>query len=463
MSRSKQSIGFHPRRSGAAGRHRASCAAVLALATALLAAACGSGTSGTASAAAPPAGYKPGVLDRQFAGTTIDVLLPPWGAMPSADLAQFTKQTGIKVDLQTLSWDSIHDKVATSESAGIAPADVTEVDWSWVGQFGAADWYTPLGAWLPSSLIQSSQVSAIFKYQGAQIAMPYNIDWRSSVINMTDFKKAGIDTAPTTWSQLISDAKRIKAKGIVQYPIGLPLSVTEGGATPWFALTKAEGGQVLTSADAPTFGSPSSAGGQALSFEATLYKDGLVPPGETSLTDVQTTSLFESGQVAFVMSQSPGDLAVMTTPSASKVAHDQIDFVPMPGPDGPAKATFGLPEGLGIPKQSTHKGAAAMFIAWWEQRSQLLTSYDNPNMGNLPPVTSVLKYLSADNKLVDGAEVLRILPTVKPLFPNGTPGWYPQFSTDVSTMIQSVVEGKEQVAAALSSLASQTRSLQSSG
>jgi multiple sugar transport system substrate-binding protein len=391
------------------------------------------------------------------------VLLPSWGAMPPADLAQFTKQTGIKVSLQTLAWDSIHDKVATSEPAGIAPADVTEVDWSWVGQFGAAGWYTSLASWLPASLIQSSQVSPIFKYQGAQIAMPYSIDFRASVINMTDFKKAGIDTAPATWSQLMSDAKRIKAKGIVQYPIGLPLSVTEGGATPWYALTKAEGGQVLTSSDSPAFGSPTSAGGRALSFEAALYKNGLVPPGETSLTDVQTTSLFQSGQIAVLLSTGPGGLAGLVDPSASKVAHDQIVYVPMAGPNGPAQATFGLPEGLGIPKQSAHKGAAAMFIAWWEQRPQLLVSYNNPNMGDLPPVTSVLTYLSAKNKLVDGPEVLRILPTVKPLFSNGTPGWYPQFSTDVATMIQSVVEGKEQVAAALNSLASQARSLQSSG
>jgi multiple sugar transport system substrate-binding protein len=48
---------------------------------------------------------------------------------------------------------------------------------------------------------------------------------------------------------------------------------------------------------------------------------------------------------------------------------------------------------------------------------------------------------------------------VKPLFPNGTPSWYPQFSANVATMVQSVVKGKAEPAAALARLADQTKSL----
>ncbi len=40
-----------------------------------------------------------------------------------------------------LSWDDIRPKLITGLIAGTPPADVTEFDWSWTGQFAAAGWY----------------------------------------------------------------------------------------------------------------------------------------------------------------------------------------------------------------------------------------------------------------------------------------------------------------------------------
>lgn len=430
---------------------------------AALVAACGGtggvGGSGGAAGSAPPGGFTPGTLTRAYAGQTINVLLPPWGAMPKSQLAKFTAATGIKVNLESMAWDSIHDKVVSAEAAGLAPADVTEVDWSWVGQFAAAGWYTPVNSWLPVSVIKGSPVSSAFQVNGQQIAMPYNIDFRGTIINMTLMKKAGITTIPASWSQLLADAEQLKSRGVLAHPVGVPLSVTEGTSTPWYALVKSAGGSLFTSAGTPTFTVANSPGAQALSFEASLYKDGLIPPGEVSLDDQQTSSLFAAGQIAIELSYSPSALGGYTTPSTSKVARDDIVIAPLPGTDGVRTGTFGLPEGLGIPKASVHQAAAAMFIDWWEQLPQLLTSYNNPNMGNLPPQTSALRYLSDKGLLVDGAQVLAILPSVSPLFSGGTPSWYPQFSTDVATMIQNVAEGKAPAAAALQQLASEVQSL----
>lgn len=238
------------------------------------------------------------------------------------------------------------------------------------------------------------------------------------------------------------------------------MSVTEGASTPWYALIKSAGGQVLTNTGAPAFDGLNTPGGQALTFEETLYKDGLVPPGEVSLTDVQTNSLFQAGKVAAQLSASPGDLSGDVTPSTSSVAKDNIVFAAMPGNDGTKTGTFGLPEGLGIPKLSTKKPQAAMFIDWWEQLPQELVSYNNPNMGNLPSQSSALAQLVRTNALVDGSQVTAVLPTVKPLFTGGTPTWYPQFSSDVATMIQNVVEGKATAAAALSQLVSEVKVLE---
>jgi multiple sugar transport system substrate-binding protein len=148
---------------------------------------------------------------------------------------------------------------------------------------------------------------------------------------------------------------------------------------------------------------------------------------------------------------------VWKTPSESKVAKDDIVFAALPGTNGHRTGTFGLPEGMGIPKLSGNQEEAAMFIYWWQQLPQQLFAY--LKMGDTPPQQAALAILGRQKKLVAADAILKILPTVKPLFPNGTPPWYPQFSADAATMLQSIITGKAQPAAALSRLADQTKKL----
>jgi multiple sugar transport system substrate-binding protein len=425
--------------------------AVLASVAVLVAAVAAAGATASSASAPPDKGF----LNRSHAGSTITVLLPPWGQMPESQLAKFTKVTGINVKLQTLDFDSIHDKIATSAAAGVAPADVTEMDWSWVGQFGAAGWYTPLGNVLPTST--QSQMSASFRYSGQQLAVPYNMDFRGLAVNMTMFRKAGITTVPTTWAQVIADAQQLKAKNVVQYPITIPFYVGECNSTVWYNLIKSGGGELLDKSGQPTFKSVSSLGGQALLFERKLYKSGLVPPGAISLNCNTANDQFSAGKAAIVLSAAPGAVGAWKTPSQSKVAKDDIVFAASPGPSAHRTGTFGLPEGMGIPKLSDNQEQAAMFVYWWQQLPQQLGAYKA--MGDTPPQRAALVVLARQHKLQGGDAILKILPSVKPLFPNGAPPWYPQFSSNVATMVQSVVTGKADPGAALAHLADQTKKL----
>ena len=135
---------------------------------------------------------------KPYAGQSITVLLPPWGTLPKDMTDRFTGETGIAIDMQTLGWDDIRTKIVTSTLAGSAPADVTEVDWSWVGQFGAAGWYEPLDGVVSAALRQDAPTEKIFTFDGKLIAMPYNNDYRVLILNEAQTKKAGIDKAPTT-------------------------------------------------------------------------------------------------------------------------------------------------------------------------------------------------------------------------------------------------------------------------
>ena len=83
--------------------------------------------------------------------------------------------------------------------------------------------------------------------------MPYTNDFRVMLVNKKHFADAGITKMPKTLDELVADAKQIKAKGIAQYPIGLPLSPTEGASTSWYLLTKAFGGDLFDKDFKPLF------------------------------------------------------------------------------------------------------------------------------------------------------------------------------------------------------------------
>jgi multiple sugar transport system substrate-binding protein len=313
---------------------------------------------------------------------------------------------------------------------------------------------------LPAKTISADVGHPIFSAGGRQVAVPYNLDFRGTAFNMTMLRKAGITSPPGTWQELTAAAQALKARGVVHYPVALPLSVTEGSATPWYALTRAAGGQVLDSAQKPAF---ARGGKQALTFIKNLYDSKLIVPGSVNLTDEDISSQFTSGQAAILLSASPGILSSAKSGDKSTVKSDDLLFTAVPGATGAASALIGLQEGLGIPANSKHREAAAQFLYWWQQTGQQVTSYIAPDMGNVPSQSAALARLVSKRQLLGGQQILQLSAKVGPVFAGAAPTWYSQFSTDVASMLQSVAEGHATVDAAISKLTSQANALRASG
>ncbi|HVJ40387.1 MAG TPA: extracellular solute-binding protein [Dongiaceae bacterium] len=377
-------------------------------------------------------------LPAYAAGGTVTVLLPPWSTLPKDMADRFTKQTGTSLDNQTLGWDDIRTKIVTSMVAKTAPADATEVDWSWVGQFGAAGWYQPLDGKVDPALIADLPTAKIFTFDGKLMAMPYNNDFRILIYNKAHLAKAGIAAAPTTPDELMAAAKAIKAAKICDYPIGLPFSATEGSSTAWYLLTKAFGGELFNDKFEPLFVAPDSAGYKAMAFEIQALKDGLIDPASTGLKDVDIQELFKNGKITFDVAGWAGNVAVYSDATKSKVAKD-VAAALMPSTTGKSR-TFGLPGAAGIPVTSKNPETALAFINWLMQPENQIESY--LSLGNLPTRTSVLQKLNADGKLYEGDKLLQQAAVVEPLFTQGTPGWYPQFSSAVATALNQAAKGQ---------------------
>jgi multiple sugar transport system substrate-binding protein len=412
----------------------------LATAALTLAAACGGSDSGSS-------GGTGGASSESIRGQTITVLVPY--AMPQSLLAKFTAETGVKVNYVRTGWDATHNKLLVANQAKSYIADVAEFDWSFTGQFAGAQWVEPLDGLVDAkTLADLKSTDAAFISGGKTYAACYSNDFRVSMYNTKMFAKAGITEFPQTFDELAADVQKLKAAG-VQYPLSIPMAATEGGVTPWYLLTLAMGGQLFDDQLAPTFSDSSSAGYQALQWEADAVSNGWVSPGSVAMDDAVAFDKFTAGETAIVLATGPGNMATANDKSQSNIAGDAALGL-VPGVDGPG-ASFGLPEGLSIPVTAKHKAAAAAFIEWWERPENAIEIYKT--QGSLPCGASTLKQLADSGQLQGGDIVNQELPHVGPLFTAGAPIWYSQFSSDAQGLLNSAVKGETSVADALNQLA----------
>ena len=120
----------------------------------------------------------------------LNVMVPEWAVPSDSLLKEFTDSTGITVNINKVDWDAIRDKISIAASGGEASADVVEVDWSWVGEFGAADWLEPLE--VDDALKADMPTISTFSLGDKVLALPYSNDYRIAYYNTKHFEKAGL-------------------------------------------------------------------------------------------------------------------------------------------------------------------------------------------------------------------------------------------------------------------------------
>jgi multiple sugar transport system substrate-binding protein len=399
---------------------------------------------------------------------TINVAIA-YPAPSKAALAAFTKSTGISVNYSYIQWDNLQTKIAAAAEAHTYFADVTDVDWSKVGEYYQTKWFMPLNKYfnVASLPAQYPQVDSFIR-DGELIGMPSDASLLVTDVNTKDFTKAGITKMPTTFAQYQADLKQVQSKGVVAHPLDIPFAAAEGLSTYWYEMTAAFGGGVLSSSYTPEFTSPSSPGYKAMTWMVDAYKDGLVPKGNLALEDYQGFSDDQAENLtASVFSDYSGDIGtVYDVPSSSKVVGD-IDYIPTPGVSGPAP-NLANPDGIGIPVTAKHVSAAVEFIKWYDESTNqaAFAGADGPassiNGFPLPANNSGLALLVASGKVPGAAELAALTKDhSRAIFPAGAPPWYPAFSNAVYTNLHSAAAGQESVASAISAIASQVSSLQS--
>jgi multiple sugar transport system substrate-binding protein len=427
----------------------------------VLAAGCSSSGGGKSATSTDPS--------KPYAGQTIVVdyfSAPPGKALLDA----FTAQTGIKVQWNQFQFDNLQTKIQTAMSAKVYFADVTDLGLLRLGLFTRANWYTPLEKYIaPSSLDSEVPLAKGWVVNGHLVGVPVDGQVAATTINMAMLKKAGITTAPATFSDFEADLKTVQQKGVSAHPLDIPFAASEGLSTQWWSYTMAMGGQILDDDNAPAFSDPSSAGYKAFDWMVQAYKSGLVPPQNINYTDVQSqqAEMARGVTVANLADYTDNVDTLYNNAKLSSVV-GQVQYAPTPGVDGPAPNEE-FPDGMVVPSTAKHAGAAAEFIKYLvsaKPNAQIngLDGDDYAIPGWAGPAVNVqsMSLLKNAGKLPGADALQQQLASAKPAFPQGAPAWYPQFADAAYQALRDAAQGHTSVASAISSLAKTVDGLRSS-
>ena len=344
-------------------------------------AACGSTTATTGSGSA-----KSGATLTYWAsnqGTSLDndkqVLSP--------ELAKFTKQTGIKVNLEVVPWADLLNRVLAATTSGKGP-DVVNIGNTWSSSVQATGAFLPfdnatLTAIGGKSRFLAGSMSATGVAGQPPAAVPIYSMAYGLYYNKKQFKAAGISSPPKTWDDFVIDAKKLTT------PSHWALSLEAGSKTEnihtAFTLSQQQGGSFFDSSGKATFNTPQNVAAlkQYVDF---MQTDKIVNPSDAQYSNgTEALKDFATGTTSMVFWQ-----AAQASLKQLGMSPDDIGVAPVPLPaklpaGGRPVTSMVAGINLGIFKNTKSKDAAIAFVKFMTSTPE--QEVLNKTYGSLPSVT----------------------------------------------------------------------------
>jgi len=405
----------------------------------------GAGSAGTAEPSTPAAVKPPPVagaaaIKAKYGGQSITVFLD--AAVGNSHVrdqnlvAQFSKQTGIKIKLVPHPADSsaAYSQLARNFSAHSSSIDVMMMDVVWPGAFA------PYLVNLKPALGQQAKLHAAGivlndTVKGKLVAMPWFGDFGILYYRTDLLKKYGYSKPPTSWAQLGAMAKKIQDGEKDSNPSFVGY-VYQGNAYEGLTcdslewLASSGGGQFIDNGKV-TINNPKAA---AILNLQRSWVGNIVPSAVTTYQEEDARNAFDSGNAAFMRNWPYAYSASQTTPVKGKFA---VTVLPHTG-KSPSVGTVGGWQ-LGVSKYSKHVGAATEFVRW--MTSPAVERYDaifNANVPTIPAVATIPAVVKANPYLIPSiAKVTRVTRPARYLGPH-----YAQGSQDIYQGINQILNGK---------------------
>lgn len=319
---------------------------------------------------------------------------------------EYKDRTGIDLEVQVVSWDTI-DQTSSTMIQNNNPPDILNLNAyaSYAKDdllYSADDVLSPE---VKDDLIDSFVTSGT--YEGKLYGMPDLSSARAFFYNKTLFEQAGISAPPTTWDEFVDAAKKIQALGDGSIGYALPLGPEE--AQGEFSIWLFNNGGTWKQDGEWTINSPENV--ETLEFLKSLaVEQGVTQnnPGKTNRADA--FNLFSSGKVGMVVGFSP--LAAALDEEGS------VDYGVAPMPTQVSEPqTFGVTDYLMAFKKDGNQEAVKAFYDLYYEKDQVNEFIKAE--GFLPVTESGLEFFSSEESL---KVYLETLPNAQ-LTPTDDPTW----------------------------------------
>lgn len=385
-----------------------------------------------------------------LADTTLKALFMSQAAYSEADVRAMTAafeaaNPDTKVALEFVPYDALHDKIIASSGAGSDGYDVVLFDVIWPAEFAKRGFLQDVTDRIPADLTDQVFDGAwtTVEYDGHRYGMPWILDTKYLYFNRDILGQAGFEKAPATWQELVVQAKAIKEKGLVEFPLVWSWSQSEAMICDFTTLTAAFNGSFFKDG-APSF--QDGGAKQAVDFMLSTLKDGLTNPASLEYAEEDVRRVFSNGDAAFALNWTYMN-ALVNKPEESKVV-GKVGIAPALGSEGGAEASaVNGSMGLGITANSAHADEAWAFISYITQPS-VQESYATLSLPVWKASYSVATVTAGQEDLVAAANKAIAVMSPRPLIAS-----YTEVSSILQASIHAALLGEMDVDAALAEAA----------
>ena len=331
---------------------------------------------------------------------TINVNQSPWLNAYKKLILDYTKETGIEVDVRVFPYAEMRPTLVTDIQASNRTYDVYQYDELFTHEFPNNKWVKPFKEIDPNFKVDPNIGSyGNFMYwnptkkfsdpKGDVMSMPLNGNTNVFLYRKDIYEQLNLKV-PTTWEEVLANAAKIKAAKVVKYPYIIRTQATTSGASvtyDYIHILASYGGRFFNKQGEDWLPIINSAAGKAAATTLrALAKYG--PPATNTIGQNQVIAAMQAGdaaqgQVVFAAANAMND------PAASKVA-GKIGFAVMPkgcGTCDPGVVSgtwaMSIPTGL----SSEREKAALSYINWvMSKKAQMKFA----EYGGIPTRTDVI-------------------------------------------------------------------------
>ncbi|HUH96693.1 MAG TPA: extracellular solute-binding protein [Anaerolineales bacterium] len=237
---------------------------------------------------------------------TIHVLTMDQAGIKNSEVDQIASQfeaqnPDIKVNMEYVGYDYVHDKIVTGMAANPPAYDAAMIDVIWPDEFIKAGYLLDVTNRVTPDM-KANMFPASWNgvtRNGKVYGMPWLMDVKYFMYNKDMLQKAGIANPPTTWEEMVDQAKIIKQKGIAEFPVIWSWNQKEGVVCDFTVLLFGNGGSFVDANGKPAFNNDK--GVQVLSWMKQTIDDGLSNPSSVSSDENAVEADFLAGKSAFAV------------------------------------------------------------------------------------------------------------------------------------------------------------------